>query len=98
MPARSKPQAPISGLGRDGSGAAEAGAGAGAGAVDAVSGAAAGVVVAAGLDPQPAVVARITANNRVFTWGSGGCWLPADVPNSRRVCLGLSPPQSPTDR
>jgi hypothetical protein len=77
MPPASKPHAPISGLGRDGSGAAGAGAGAGAaGAVDAVSGAGAGVVVAAGLDPQPAVVARITANNRVFTWGSGGVGCP----------------------
>src|SRR5213078_3879733 len=79
MPVTSKPQAPISGLGRfDGAGAAAVvGGAAGAASVGGVgAGRVAGVDVADGLDPQPAIVARITANNRVCTWGSGSGGVP----------------------
>jgi hypothetical protein len=81
MPARSKPQVPISGLGWfDGAGA---GSEDGAGAADATLGvdAGAGGAVGAGvLDPQPAIVATIVASNRVFTGGLQGLSGAAGVP------------------
>jgi hypothetical protein len=75
MPAVSKPQAPIAAFGRFGSGAgAGAGAGSGACGADAVASGCGveggGVVGAAAFDPQPAIVATITANSRIFTLGS----------------------------
>jgi hypothetical protein len=76
MPAVSKPQLPISGLGRAGPGA---GGGVEAGSTTVCDGAAAAVVSGVGpedvpevevaglLDPQPASIARVIANSRVFT-------------------------------
>jgi hypothetical protein len=83
IPLVSKPQVPISGLGFAGRGFAGGvvvGAGIAVGAAGlaeaSMVGGAVGValVVAGLLDPQPAVVARMTANIRVFTFSLRDWW------------------------
>src|SRR3954467_9705384 len=79
MPVSSKPHAPIAALGRAGI-AAAAGVAAAASAPGVSAGGGVGGVEAGLLDPQPASVARVIANRRVFTFA-----LRARRPNKKVV-------------